>query len=128
MNLTIDTPDISINNRAILIYILDKFYDIDWIKEINEIIKSINKNMVLDIENEMLFNINIKNKYNLLYQSSNILLPLKNVEDKYLKIANKSWNDKYINFIKSDKSNKDFNWGDLSENPNITMDMVLSQP
>jgi hypothetical protein len=84
--------------------------------------------MVLDIENEMLFNINIKNKYNLLYQSSNILLPLKNVEDKYLKIANKSWNDKYINFIKSDKSNKDFNWGDLSENPNITMDMVLSQP
>jgi hypothetical protein len=126
LNLTIDTPDISINNRAILIDILDKLYDIDWIKEINEIIKSINKNMVLDIENEMLFNINIKNKYNLLYQSSNILLPLKNVEDKYLKIANKSWNDKYINFIKSDKSNKDFNWGDLSENPNITMDMVMS--
>jgi hypothetical protein len=60
-----------------------------------------------------------------LYQSSTIILPLKNIEDSYLKIANKSWDDNYINFIQSLLVD-DLNW--LSSNPNITMDIVKSNP
>jgi hypothetical protein len=119
LNLTIETTDQSIINRVILIDIINQFYKIDWINEIDKIIKYKDR--------KKLFNNHIKNKYNLLYQSSTIILPLKNIEDSYIKIANKSWDDNYINFIQSLLVDY-WNWNWLSSNPNITMDMVLSYP
>jgi hypothetical protein len=90
-----DTTDISINNRSILI---DEFNDIDLINEINKISNSIYKNKEFAQYRESLFKIKIINKYVLLYQFLIILLPLENIYDKYRIISNKSWDDKYINF------------------------------
>ena len=90
-----DTTDISINNRSILI---DEFNDIDLINEINKISNSIYKNKEFVKYRESLFKIKIINKYVLLYQFLIILLPFENIYDKYRIISNKSWDDKYINF------------------------------
>ena len=119
LNLTIETTDQSINNRVILIDIISEFYDIDWLNLIDESIKFKTE--------RNLFNNHIKSKYNLLCQSSKIILPLKNIEDLYIQIADKSWDDKYINFIKS-ISTEYWNWYTLSGNSNIKMEMVNDNP
>ena len=51
----------------------------------------------------------------------------KNLDDKYIQKANKSWDDDYINFISSYKL-KDSYWCNLTCNQNITFDMFLSHP
>jgi len=48
-------------------------------------------------------------------------------EYKYLQIANKSWDDKYINFILSHQD-KFWSFSMLSANPNITLDMFFAHP